>query len=147
MTRSVMVSTTDAGLVQTVSVGPHLIVADETLEPDGNDVGPNPYELLLAALGTCTSMTLRLYAEHKGWPLQGVRVRLTHSKVQKEVDAGETENGLVDRIEREISLAGDLSKDQRQRLLEIANKCPVHRTLTSGLQIHTSVTGDVIKAG
>jgi putative redox protein len=69
MTRSVMVSTTDAGLVQTVSVGPHLIVADETMEPDGNDAGPNPYELLLAALGTCTSMTLRLYAEHKGWPL------------------------------------------------------------------------------
>jgi putative redox protein len=142
MTRSVMVSTTGAGLVQTVYIGPHLILADETIEPDGNDAGPNPYELLLAALGTCTSMTLRLYAEHKRWPLQGVRVHLTHSRVQKEVDAGETENGMIDRIEREISLAGDLSKDQRQRLLEIANKCPVHRTLTPGLQIHTSITGE-----
>jgi putative redox protein len=143
MSRFVVVNSTRSGLVQRVTVGPHLILADEPIESGGTDAGPNPYELLLAALGTCTSMTVRLYAERKQWPLQRVRVRLAHSRVHKQ-DAAECENakGMVDRIEREISFTGDLSQMQRQRLLEIANKCPVHRTLTSAIQIDTSMAGD-----
>ena len=143
MSRFVVVNSTRAGLVQRVTVGPHLVQADEPIESGGMDAGPNPYELLLAALGTSTSMTVRLYAERKQWSLQGVRVRLAHSRVHKQ-DAAECENakGMVDRIEREISFAGDLSQAQRQRLLEIANQCPVHRTLTSAIQIHTSIIGE-----
>ena len=101
-------------------------------------MSPNPYELLLAALGACTSMTVRMYAERKQWPLQGVEVRLTHSRIHAE-DCAEcdTKQGMLDRIEAEITFIGDLSDDQRHRLLEIANICPVHRTLVSEVQIRT----------
>ena len=143
MSRFVVVNSTRAGLVQRVTVGPHVILADEPVASGGMDAGPSPYEMLLAALGTCTSMTIRLYAERKQWPLQEVRVQLAYSRVHKQ-DAVECENakGMVDRIAREISFTGDLSQTQRRRLLEIANKCPVHRTLTSAIQIDTSITGD-----
>jgi len=101
-------------------------------------MSPNPYELLLAALGACTSMTVRMYAERKQWPLQGVEVRLAHSRIHAE-DCAEcdTKQGMLDRIEAEITFIGDLSDDQRHRLLEIANICPVHRTLVSEVQIRT----------
>ena len=124
--------------LQNISIGQHRIQADEPVEVGGCDAGPNPYELLLAALGACTSMTLRMYAARKRWPLEDIRVRLMHGKIHAEDCLGcETKEGLVDRIEREIVLVGNLTDEQRQRLLEIASKCPVHRTLTSEIHIET----------
>ena len=141
MPRSVVVSSARARYAQDISVGPHLFRADELYDHGGNDAGPNPYELLLAALGACTSMTLRMYAERKQWSLQGVQVRLEHSKIHAEDCAAcDTEQAMLDRIDREISLTGDLSDDQRQRLLEIAERCPVHRTLVSEIEIRTRLT-------
>jgi putative redox protein len=134
----------NAGLsryVQNISVGPHLLQADEPGDTGGNDVGPNPYELLLAALGACTSMTVRMYAERKQWPLRSVQVRLAYSRIHAEDCANcDTKDGMVDRIDTEVSLLGDLSDDQRQKLMEIAKRCPVHRTLVSELQIATNGT-------
>jgi uncharacterized OsmC-like protein len=142
MSRTVVVNSTRAGFVQTVSVGPHLILADESIESGGMDAGPGPYELLLAALGACTGITIRLYAERKHWPLEGVKVRLTYSKVHEEDETSEPAAVMIERIKREISITGNLSEDQLQRLLEIANKCPVHRTLTSEIRIYTKIIGD-----
>jgi putative redox protein len=141
MTRSVLVSGGPAGFRQDIAIGQHRLHADEPREAGGSDTGPDPYELLLASLGACTSMTLRMYAERKQWPLHGVQVRLNHSQIHaKDCAECETRHGLLDRIEREISLVGDLSEDQRQRLLEIADRCPVHRTLTSKIKIDTWLT-------
>ena len=141
MLRTVMVNSGLVRYVQNISVGPHVLQADEPTDSGGNDVGPNPYELLLSALGACTSMTLRMYAERKQWPLHGVQVRLAHSKIHAE-DCLECDNkhGMLDQIDAEISLIGDLSEDQRQRLMEIADRCPVHRTLVSKIQIRTTLT-------
>ncbi|MGI9102407.1 MAG: OsmC family protein [Terriglobales bacterium] len=138
MQRSVLVTSAGAGLRQAISIGPHQFQADEPVSAGGGDTGPNPYELLLAALGACTSMTLRMYANRKQWALAGVQVRLSHNKIHAQdcMDC-ETKAGMIDQIEREITLEGDLSDEQRQRLLEIANKCPVHRTLTSEIHIQT----------
>lgn len=109
-----------------VDIGPHRLRGDEPVESGGTDTGPRPHELLLAALGTCTAITLRMYAERKGWPLTGVRVRLT---------GGRTETHYA--IRCEIALAGALDAEQRRRLLEIADRCPVHRTLTGQILIST----------
>lgn len=118
--------------------GRHRLVADEPVAAGGNDRGPGPYELLLMALGACTSMTLRLYADRKRWPLERVSVRLHHAKIHAEDCADcETKQGMLDRIERVIELEGALDPAQRQRLLEIADMCPVHRTLTSEIKIET----------
>jgi uncharacterized OsmC-like protein len=138
MPRSVVVKAGPSRFSQNISVGPHLLQADEPRNVGGNDEGPNPYELLLAALGACTSMTVRIYAERKQWPLQGVEVSLAHSRIHAE-DCAEcdTKQGMLDRIEAEITFIGDLSDDQRHRLMEIANICPVHRTLVSEVQILT----------
>jgi uncharacterized OsmC-like protein len=138
MPRSVVVKSGPSRYGQNISVGPHGIQVDEPRDVGGNDEGPNPYELLLAALGACTSMTVRMYAERKQWPLQGVEVRLAHSRIHAE-DCAEcdTKQGMLDRIEAEITFIGDLSDEQRHRLMEIANICPVHRTLVSEVQIRT----------
>ena len=141
MPRTVMVNSGNARYAQNISVGPHLLQADEPRDSGGNDVGPNPYELLLSALGACTSMTLLMYAERKQWPLRGVQVRLVHSKIHAEDCAAcDTKQGTLDQIDAEISLIGDLSEDQRQRLMEVADRCPVHRTLVSEIQIPTTLT-------
>jgi putative redox protein len=123
-------------LAQEIRVGHHRLSADEPVEAGGSDLGPNPYDLLLAALGACTSMTLRLYADHKKWPLERIVVRLSHEKIHAADCADcETREGKIDRIEREIDISGPLDSAQRQRLLEIAEKCPVHRTLHSEIEV------------
>jgi putative redox protein len=127
-----------SGLRQQVAAGRHALVGDEPVDQGGTDAGPDPYDFLLAALGTCTSMTVSLYARRKGWPLEGVKVHLMHSKVHAlDCASCETREGKVDRIDRDLELMGPLSDEQRGRLLEIANKCPVHRTLTSEIEIRT----------
>lgn len=136
--QSVIVRGGAAGFAQEVSVRRHRLAADEPTAAGGTDTGPTPYDLLLAALGSCTSMTLGLYARRKQWPLEAVTVTLRHSKVHAaDCESCETKEGLLDRIERDVELGGPLSDDQRARLLEIANKCPVHRTLTSEIDIRT----------
>jgi uncharacterized OsmC-like protein len=138
MSRDVVVRGGAAGLEQTIHAGPHRLVADEPADKGGGDAGPNPYDLLCAALGACTSMTLALYARRKGWPLEGVHVTLRHDKVHAADCAEcETRTGKVDRIEREIRLDGPLDDEQRARLLEIAEKCPVHRTLVAEIAIRS----------
>jgi uncharacterized OsmC-like protein len=113
-------------------------LADEPEAAGGNDRGPGPYELLLMALGACTTMTLRLYADRKRWSLERVSVELRHGKIYAEDCSDcETKQGMLDRIERVISLEGALDGAQRQRLMEIADMCPVHRTLTAEIRIDT----------
>ena len=135
----VIVEDSDAGpLAETIRSGVHVLRADEPVANGGNDTGPSPYDYLLAALGSCTAMTLRLYARMKKLPLQKVTVRLKHEKIHATDCAEcETKEGKIDRIERLIELEGPLSDEQRQRLLEIANRCPVHRTLSSEISIPT----------
>jgi len=123
---------------QEIMSGPHRCLADEPVAFGGLDSGPGPYDLLLASLGACTSMTLRLYADSKKLPLERVTVRLTHKKVHVEdCETCETKEGMIDRIDRNITFEGDLDAATRNRLLEIADKCPVHRTLTSEINIRT----------
>jgi uncharacterized OsmC-like protein/fermentation-respiration switch protein FrsA (DUF1100 family) len=123
---------------QEIMSGPHRFLADEPVKAGGLDSGPGPYDLLLASLGACTSMTLRLYADGKKLPLDRVSVRLTHNRIHAEDCLNcETKEGMVDRIDRNITLEGALSADERKRLLEIADKCPVHRTLESEIEIRT----------
>jgi putative redox protein len=136
--RSVVVRGSAAGFVQEIHAGRHRIVADEPAPAGGTDTGPSPYDLLLAALGACTSMTVGMYARRKAWPLEEVTVHLRHSKIHATDCAEcETKDGRLDRIERDIHFVGPLTDEQRSKLLEIANKCPVHRTLTSEIDIVT----------
>jgi uncharacterized OsmC-like protein/alpha/beta superfamily hydrolase len=132
----VLVTGGASGFAQDIVAHRHRLTADEPQEQGGTDTGPTPYDLLLSALGACTSMTLRLYANLKKLPLEGVRVTLRHAKVHA-VDCAhcESQTGKIDRIERQIEVIGPLSEEQRLRLLEIADKCPVHRTLTSEVEI------------
>jgi putative redox protein len=123
---------------QLVSAGRHRFRADEPESAGGDDSGPGPYELLLAALGACTSMTVRMYAARKQWPLERVQVDLRHGKIHAADCADcETREGRIDRIERVLTLQGNLDDAQRARLLEIADRCPVHRTLHSGVSVTT----------
>jgi len=125
-------------LVQDISVGRHHFLADEPLAVGGSDAGPTPYGLLLAGLGACTSMTLELYARRKAWPLESVTVRLRHMRIHAEdCEDCETREGMIDRIEREIELAGPLDGGQKSKLMEIADKCPVHRTLSREINVKT----------
>jgi putative redox protein len=137
----VIVSERDDGrLAQEVRASGHVVIADEPKALGGDDLGPSPYDLLLAALGSCTAMTLRMYADRKGWPLERVSVSLVQYKTHaKDCAQCETQNGRVDCIEREITLEGDLDEEQRARLLDIATRCPVQRTLKGEIIIETRV--------
>src|ERR1700720_2871747 len=134
----VIVRGSATGFAQEIQIGSHRLTADEPVSFGGTDTGPSPYDLLLAALGSCTSMTISLYARRERWPLEGVTVFLSHSKIYAADCAEcETREGKIDRIEREIQLTGSLTVEQRSKLMEIADKCPVHRTLTSEINIRT----------
>jgi putative redox protein len=123
---------------QEVTVGPHHLIADEPASAGGQDSGPNPYDFLLTGLGACTSMTMRMYADRKSLPLDRVTVTLNHSKIYaKDCEECETKTGMLDQIERVIAIEGNLDAEQRSKLMEIADKCPVHRTLTSEVRIVT----------
>ena len=123
-------------LKQEITAGAHKLIADEPREVGGSDAGPDPYSFLLAALGACTSMTLQLYAKRKEWPLEKVEVSLRHSRIHaKDCDTCATKDGKLSRIERYISLTGPLSDEQKARLLEIAQRCPVHQTIVSEISI------------
>ena len=135
-TAAVSVRGSGSGFAQNIAAGEHQLKSDEPIDAGGTDSGPSPYDLLLAALGSCTSMTVALYARRKQWLLEDVTVHLKHSRIYAADCADcETNEGMLDRIEREIVLTGPLTETQRTRLLEIANKCPVHRTLTSEIKI------------
>ena len=130
--------TRDSKFQQMVSIGPHQMLADEPVAAGGEDSGPGPYDFVLAGLGACTSMTMRLYADRKSLPLDRLTVTLKHSKIHAEDCAEcETKAGMLDQIDRIIAIDGALDADQRERLMEIADKCPVHRTLTSEIHIVT----------
>jgi uncharacterized OsmC-like protein/pimeloyl-ACP methyl ester carboxylesterase len=135
----VFVEETGTGrFAERVRVGRHVLAADEPIASGGTDTGPGPFDYLLAALGACTAMTIRLYAEREAWPLERVAVRLAHEKIHAADCAEcETREGKIDRIERTLELDGALADEQRAKLLEIADKCPVHRTLTSEVSIRT----------
>ena len=127
-------------LVTQVTTAHHALVVDEP-RPKGDDLGPSPYEMLLAALGSCTSMTMRMYAERRGWRLTEVQIELTHQRDHvRDCEECDTEDRQLDRITRRIHLEGELSNDQRARLLEIARRCPVHRTLMSTIEIVDELT-------
>jgi putative redox protein len=136
--REVVVTGDASGFAQRIGVGVHELRSDEPAAVGGMDTGLTPYDLLLAALGSCTSMTLGAYARRKKWPLQSVTVRLRHSRLHAaDCESCETKVGFLDRIERDVELTGPLDNAQRSRLLEMADKCPVHRTLTSRIDIRT----------
>jgi uncharacterized OsmC-like protein/pimeloyl-ACP methyl ester carboxylesterase len=137
--RNVVVRETRNGkFQQTVSIGPHRMLADEPVAAGGEDTGPGPYDFVLAGLGACTSMTMRMYADRKSLPLERVTVTLKHSKIHAEDCADcETRAGMLDQIDRTIAMEGALDAEQRKKLMEIADKCPVHRTLTSEIHIVT----------
>ena len=129
-----------AGFAQEIVAGRHRLASDEPVAGGGTNTGPTPYDLLLAALGSCTSMTVAMYARRKRWPLESVTVRLRHSRVHA-IDCAEceTKDGHIDRIDVAIEAVGDLSEEQRRRLVEIAEKCPVHRTLKAEVMIRTRI--------
>jgi len=136
--RVVVQETRKSKFNQLITVGPHHLVADEPKAAGGEDAGPGPYDFLLAGLGACTSMTMRLYADRKSLPLDRVTVTLKHSKIYaKDCAECETRDGMLDQIERDIAMDGALDAEQRKKLMEIADKCPVHRTLTSEIRIVT----------
>jgi len=126
-----------------IDAGGHTLVSDEPLEAGGTDEGPTPYDLILAALGACTAITLRMYADRKKWPLESVVVRLHHGRSHA-ADEQQCENRPVrlDQIERTLEISGPLTHDQRVRLAEIAERCPVHRTLDAGVRITTRLSAE-----
>jgi uncharacterized OsmC-like protein len=125
-----------SGFLQEVVSGAHHLQADEPVSAGGSDAAPGPYDYLLVGLGVCTSMTVGLYARRKQWPLENITVSLRHSRIHaKDCEECETKEGMLDRIETEIELTGSLSSEQRAKLMEIAAKCPVHRTLKLEINI------------
>jgi uncharacterized OsmC-like protein len=121
---------------QEIVAGKHRLIADEPVSAGGGDAGPDPYDYLLASLGVCTSMTVGLYARRKQFPLEKITVSLWHSRIHaRDCEECETKDGMVDRIDVEVELTGPLTSEQHAKLMEIAAKCPVHRTLTSEINI------------
>ena len=140
-----MVATIDAeGYTTTiVAGGRHTILADEPADAGGADAGANPFELLLASLAACKLITLRMYADRKGWPMQGAHLRLSQRRIHAaDCDDCETGDGFIHDIDVELSLIGELSPEQRERLREISDRCPVHRTLTSEIKIRSRLSDD-----
>lgn len=139
-TFSVVAHIGNEGYTTQLQAGRHALTADEPTQVGGNDLGPTPYDLLSAALGACTAMTMKMYAERKGWDLQGAYVRVDHDKIHvQDCEACDKSNtNKVDRFQREIELVGALDPEQRTRLLEIADKCPVHRTLQGEVEVLTT---------
>lgn len=134
----IVTRTGKTGYLTEVLVNGHSLVADEPMAAGGSDMGPTPYDYLVAGLGACTSMTLRMYADRKNWPLDAITVRLKHQKIHADdCETCETANGMLDQIDREIELSGQLDDQQRRRLMEIADRCPVHRTLRSEVLINS----------
>jgi uncharacterized OsmC-like protein len=132
----VIVRGTAADFSQKIEIGSHHLTADEPVSFGGSDTGSSPYDLILAALGACTSMTIGLYARKRKWPLENITVSLRHSKIHAaDCEECETKEGRIDRIELDIHLDGALTDEQRAKLMEIAEKCPVHQTLTSEINI------------
>ncbi|MGE3802268.1 MAG: OsmC family protein, partial [Candidatus Kapaibacterium sp.] len=137
----VVVQTGSSGYRTEILANGHSLIADEPLSVGGTNTGPTPYDYLVSSLGACTSMTLRMYADHKKWPLEAVIVRLRHQKVHKsdcEADVEGGKNEKIDLIEREIELVGELDEEQRKRLIQIADRCPVHRTLHGEIVVKTT---------
>ncbi len=125
-----------SGFLQKVTSGAHHFAVDEPASAGGTDTAPTPYDYLLAGLGACTSMTVGLYARRKKWPLQEVAIELWHSRIHaKDCADCETKDGMLDRIEMNVELSGSLTPEQRAKLMEVAAKCPVHRTLKSEIEI------------
>lgn len=144
--RQVLVRTGDDGYTTEIRAGKHALLADEPESVGGKDFGPTPYDLLISALGACTSMTLRMYADRKKWPLQEVLVHLEHAKIHEtDCENEDDPSARIDQIKREIEVVGPLDDDQKKRLLEIAEKCPVHKTLTGELRIVTAAYGDTTR--
>src|SRR5881296_3402617 len=126
---------------QEITAGQHRLIADEPVSAGGGDAGPDPYDYLLASLGICTSMTVGLYARRKQFPLENITVSLRHSRIYAEdCEECETKEGMLDRIDVEVELTGSLNEAQHAKLMEIAAKCPVHRTLTSEINIRLRAT-------
>lgn len=137
---TVVVSEGQAPYAQVIRAGEHVWVSDEPESIGGGDRGPTPYDLLLSALGSCTAITLRMYADRKQWPLEHVEITLRHERVHADdCDGCEDRSRKIERVQRQVRLVGPLDDKQRQRLLEIADKCPVHRTLTSDIHVATSL--------
>jgi putative redox protein len=138
MSRNVSVSSGPVNYAQSISVGPHNFQSDEPADVGGKDLGPNAQELLMASLGACATITVQMYAERHQFPLKGVRATLSHTRLLAEnVGNSGAAIGMVDQLEMEVSFTGDLSDEQRNRLFEIANRCPIHRMLTSGVKIQS----------
>jgi putative redox protein len=136
----VVTHTGQSGYLTDIMVNNHSLIADEPLNVGGTNLGPTPFEYLISALGACTSMTLRMYADRKEWPLESVNVKLKHKKVPAdECESCETKQGKINQFDREIELEGPLDEDQKKRLLQIADRCPVHRTLKSEIIINTKL--------
>ena len=126
------------GYLVSINADGHTMLADEPAEVGGSDRGPSPYEFLSAALVSCTVMTLHMYARRKKWPLEAVGAEVRHGKIHaQDCEGGKTQSGKIDRFDKVLSFSGDLDSNQRQRLLEIADRCPVHRTLNEEVEIRT----------